>query len=85
MWTKDIPTEPGHYWMKLNNGWQEIVLGQRSSLNPKKIVFSMFNTDLASTGESLIKDKYRFWSERVEAPELQPADLLETNQESDRD
>jgi hypothetical protein len=82
MWTTDVPTEPGHYWIKLNNGWQEIVLGQRSSLNPKKIVFSVFNTDLAVTGESLIKDKSRFWSDPVKAPELQPEELLQTNQQS---
>jgi len=79
MWTKNIPTEPGHYWMKLHDGSQEIVLGQRSSLNAKKIVFSMFNTDLAVARESLIKDKHRFWSKRVEPPELQPTDLLDVN------
>jgi hypothetical protein len=85
MWSKDVPTEPGHYWIKLNNGWQEIILGQRSTLNPKKLVFYMFNAESGITGEQLLKERSRFWSEPIPTPEVQPADLLESHEQSDWD
>jgi hypothetical protein len=73
MWSKTAPTEPGHYWIKLINGWQEIALGELDPLRKKKLVFYFANTELAHDGDLIVKDGGRFWSERIVPPDIQPA------------
>ena len=65
MWSKTVPTEPGHYWIKLINGWQEIALGELDPLREKKLVFYFANTELAHDCDLIVKDGSRFWSERI--------------------
>ena len=73
MWSKTVPTEPGHYWIKLINGWQEIALGELDPLRKKKLVFYFANTELAHDGDLIVKDGSRFWSERIVPSDIQPA------------
>jgi hypothetical protein len=73
---KTVPIEPGHYWIKLINGGQEIALGELNPLRKKKVVFYFPNTELAhdgDLGDLIVKDGGRFWSERIVPPDIQPA------------
>jgi hypothetical protein len=75
-WSKTVPIEPGHYWIKLINGGQEIALGELNPLRKKKVVFYFPNTELAhdgDLGDLIVKDGGRFWSERIVPPDIQPA------------
>jgi hypothetical protein len=78
MWSKTVPTEPGHYWVKYKDGWQIIVLGELDLLRKKKLVF-YFHTggEIGQDGDSLVKEGSRFWSERLAPPDIQPAHLIE--------
>lgn len=78
MWTKTAPVEPGYYWVKLKGGWQEPVLGDRDPLSRKRLIFYYFSQDVGHSGESLIRDGIRFWSEPIPSPEKQPHEWLDT-------
>ncbi len=76
MWSKTIPTETAHYWVKSKNGWQEIVRGEKDPLAKKKLMFYSVGWEIGQSGEAIIRDGGRFWSDSIPPPELQPTDLM---------
>lgn len=79
MWTKAVPTEPGFYWIKTRDSRMLVIYGEKAPIRKNTLTFRFFDDDdfLGVSGEQIMKDGARFWSDRIMPPELPSNELLE--------
>jgi len=63
-WTKELPTEAGHYWIK-----DPYSSGDLSVINFDGGEYWGIGTEESASASGIIKDGYEFWDQKLEVPE----------------